>query len=100
MIKTLNEETYEYEDISLEELHRRVHNSIDRSDNFNYGEYEDLEKPTNDYDIEDFTENPYDYGSHEYLTTMEKLKAQRDKYRESKENSKNLYLQNCKKYSR
>lgn len=88
MIKTLNEETYEYEDISLEELHWRVHNSMDRSDNFNYGEYED------------FTENPYDYGSQEYLTTMEKLKAQRDKYRESKENSKNLYLQNCKKYSR
>lgn len=100
MIKILNEETYEYEDISLEELHKRVYDSMDRSDNFNNGEHEDLKTTTDDYDIADFTKNPYDYGSPEYLTTMEKLKAKRDKYRESRETSKNLRLQNYKKYSR
>lgn len=100
MIKILNEETYEYEDVSLEELHKRVYDNMDRSDNFNNGEHEDLKTPIDDYDIADFTKNPYDYGSQEYLTTMEKLKARRDKYRESQENSKNLHLQNYKKYSR
>lgn len=100
MIKILNEETYEYEDISLEELHKRAYNSVDRSDNFNNGEHEDLKTPIDDYDIIDFIKNPYDYGSQEYLTTMEKLKAQRDKYRESRETSKDLRLQNYKKYSR
>ena len=83
----------DFDNLSLEELHKLAYATRDKEDNFNYGDFEDMSSESEefcfdtmgseseDYKIEDYTRNPYDYGSEEYLKVMEKLKKRREEYR-------------------
>lgn len=100
-MKLTTPEFREFEEMTLEELHKRAYESIDREDNYNLGEHEDI-KPTpdfDDYSIEEEIKNPYDYGSPEFITAMEKIKANRDKHRKTKEteHTRTLILNSVKK---
>lgn len=79
--KSVVDEFEEIEKLSLTELHFRAYASLDREDNFNLGETEE----PHDYDVGEFINEPYDYGSSEYFEKMELLKQKRDQYRKSKE---------------
>lgn len=79
-MKLHNSEFEEFEEMSLEELHKRAYESIDREDYpFNDDTKESLE--SEEFSIEQHIKNPYDYGSEEYLSAMEKIKANREKYK-------------------
>lgn len=85
-MKDYTDSFFEDEHLSLEELHKRAYASIDRFENFNYGEHEDIHNTQEDdeYSIENEIKNPYDYGSEEFNSAMEKILANRAKYREDK----------------
>lgn len=56
MENSLFDEFDEAKCLSLDELHKRAYESIDKFDNFNYGEFEDMPKKYEDnfnYDYED-----------------------------------------------
>lgn len=92
-MKLVNDEYLEFEELSLEELHKKAHENKDTYDNYNNGEYETTDTNTNtdfEYDITPDIQNPYDYGSQEYLDAMTRIKANRDKYRQNKEKNKVL----------
>lgn len=65
--------------MSLEELHKRAYESIDREDNYNFDDRE--QSIINEYSIEEYIKNPYDYGSVEYNEAMTKILKNREKYR-------------------
>ena len=61
---------------------KKVYESLERDEDYNYGNNEDI--PTdndNEYSIEHEVKDPYDYGSPEYNKAMEKILANRAKYR-------------------
>ena len=69
----------EYDNMSLEELHKKAYESIDKEDNYNFGDEE--QSIPNEYNIEEYIKNPYDYGSKEYNEAMTKILKNREKYR-------------------
>ena len=90
-MKLVNDEYLEFEELSLEELHKRAYKTKDTYDNYNNGEHETTDTNTDTdfkYDITPDIQNPYDYGSQEYLDAMARIKANRDKYRQNKEKNK------------
>lgn len=84
-MKLVNDEYKEFEELSLEQLHKKAYENIDRHEDYNYGEHEDIHKDLDEeYSIENEIKDPYDYGSPEYVSAMEKILANRAKYREDK----------------
>lgn len=76
-----SEEFEEIENLSLEELHKRAYESIDREEYpFNDDTFEH-NTGSEEFSIEQYTKDPYDYGSEEYLNAMRKINANREKYR-------------------
>lgn len=81
-MKLVNHDYLEFEELSLEQLHKKAYESVERDEDYNYGNNEDI--PTdndNEYSIENEIKDPYDYGSPEYINAMEKILANRAKYR-------------------
>lgn len=79
-MKLHNSEFEEFEELSLEQLHKKAYESIEREEYpFNDDTYESIE--SEEFSIEQHIKNPYDYGSEEYLSAMEKIKANREKYK-------------------
>lgn len=81
-MKLVNHDYLEFEELSLEQLHKKAYESLERDEDYNYGNNEDI--PTdndNEYSIEHEIKDPYDYGSPEYDKAMEKILANRAKYR-------------------
>lgn len=75
--------------MNLEELHKRAYESIDKEDNFNNGDFEELNKDKFEYEeYENFREELIKNQQGEYDYKQEKLKAiykNRDNYRKSKQ---------------
>lgn len=79
-MKLHNSEFEEFEKLSLSELHKRAYESIDREEYpFNDDTYEKFE--SEEFSINEYVKNPYDYGSEEYLSAMEKINLNREQYR-------------------
>ena len=81
-MKLVNHDYLEFEELSLEQLHKKAYESLEKDEDYNYGNNEDI--PTNndnEYSIENEIKDPYDYGSPEYINAMEKILANRAKYR-------------------
>lgn len=79
-MKLHNSEFEEFEELSLEQLHKKAYESIEKEEYpFNDDTYESTE--SEEFSIEQHIKNPYDYGSPEYLSAMEKINANREKYR-------------------
>lgn len=79
-MKLYNKEFEDFEEMSLEELHKRAYESIEREEYpFNDDTIEHYE--SEEFSIEEHIKNPYDYGSKEYLEAMEKINANREAYR-------------------
>ena len=79
-MKLHNSEFEEFEEMSLEELHKRAYESIDRED-YPFNDDTKEASESEEFSIGMYVENPYDYGSPEYLSAMEKINANREKYR-------------------
>lgn len=92
-MKDYTDSFFEDEHLSLEELHKRAYASIDKFEDFNYGENEDIHNNDEDeeYSIEREIKNPYDYGSDEFNSAMERILANRAKYRKDKLAEQQLY---------
>lgn len=75
--------------MTLEELHKRAYESIDKEDNFNNGDFEELNKDKFEYEeYENFREELIKNQQGEYDYKQERLKAiykNRDNYRKSKQ---------------
>lgn len=81
-MKLANHDYLEFEELSLEQLHKKAYESLERDEDYNYGNNEDIQTDNdNEYSIEHEIEDPYDYGSPEYNAAMEKILANRAKYR-------------------
>lgn len=81
-MKLVNHDYLEFEELSLEQLHKKAYESLERDEDYNYGNNEDIQIDTdNEYSIEHEIKDPYDYGSPEYNAAMEKILANRAKYR-------------------
>lgn len=81
-MKLANHDYLEFEELSLEQLHKKAYESLERDEDYNYGNNEDIPIDNdNEYSIEHEIEDPYDYGSPEYNAAMEKILANRAKYR-------------------
>ena len=81
-MKLANHDYLEFEELSLEQLHKKAYESLERDEDYNYGNNEDIPTDTdNEYSIEHEIKDPYDYGSPEYNAAMEKILANRAKYR-------------------
>lgn len=86
-MKLTNDNYKEFEEMSLEQLHKKAYEALeeDRFEDYNYGMHEDIPTDTdNEYSIEEQIKDPYDYGSPEYLNAMERILANRAKYRNDK----------------
>lgn len=79
-MKLHNSEFEEFEEMSLEELHKRAYESIDREE-YPFNDDTKEVSESEEFSIGLYVENPYDYGSPEYLSAMEKINANREKYR-------------------
>lgn len=95
--------------LSLDELHKRAYESLNKYDNYNNGDFEDMPKTKhedeefnieNDYSIEEEIKNPYDYGSKEYLEAIQRINEKRLKYRNDKTAEKILLQQKLKNNTR
>lgn len=81
-MKLVNHDYLEFEELSLEQLHKKAYESVERDEDYNYGNNEDIPMDNdNEYSIENEIKDPYDYGSPEYINAMEKILANRAKYR-------------------
>lgn len=81
-MKLVNHDYLEFEELSLEQLHKKAYESLERDEDYNYGNNEDIPIDNdNEYSIEHEVKDPYDYGSPEYNAAMEKILANRAKYR-------------------
>lgn len=81
-MKLVNHDYLEFEELSLEQLHKKAYESLERDEDYNYGNNEDIPIDNdNEYSIENEIKDPYDYGSPEYINAMEKILANRAKYR-------------------
>lgn len=81
-MKLVNHDYFEFEELSLEQLHKKAYESVERDEDYNYGNNEDIPIDNdNEYSIENEIKDPYDYGSPEYINAMEKILANRAKYR-------------------
>lgn len=81
-MKLVNHDYLEFEELSLEQLHKKAYESVERDEDYNYGNNEDIPIDNdNEYSIENEIKDPYDYGSPEYINAMEKILANRAKYR-------------------
>lgn len=81
-MKLVNHDYLEFEELSLEQLHKKAYESLERDEDYNYGNSEDIPIDNdNEYSIEHEVKDPYDYGSPEYNAAMEKILANRAKYR-------------------
>lgn len=79
-MKLHNSEFEEFEELSLEQLHKKAYESIEREEYpFNDDTNELIE--SEEFSSGMYVENPYDYGSPEYFYAMEKINANREKYR-------------------
>lgn len=79
-MKLHNKEFEDFEEMSLEQLHKKAYESIEREEYpFNDDTIEPYE--SEEFSIEEHIKNPYDYGSKEYLEAMEKINANREAYR-------------------
>lgn len=88
----------EYDNMTLEELHKKAYNSIDREDNYNFSD--NKQDVSDEYSIEEYTKEPYDYGSEEYNIAMSKILQNREKYRREVLDRQNIkYIKN-KSYER
>lgn len=81
-MKLVNHDYLEFEELSLEQLHKKAYEALERDEDYNYGNNEDIRIDKDDeYSIENEIKDPYDYGSPEYINAMEKILANRAKYR-------------------
>lgn len=75
----LLDDFFETKGLSLDELHRRAYESVDKFDNFNYGNFEDIPKNSDDnfnYDYEDSSPKKQKIDTN----LMLKLKTMKSRY--------------------